>query len=84
MSNTFKRELEALINKWSRENGSNTPDFILAEHLVQCLINFDAGIRERERWYGRTAQAKQDDRVWWTCAEGTHYGQGARGYRYQA
>ena len=35
------------------ENDSNTPDFILAEYLCECLERFNSGIRERERWYGR-------------------------------
>jgi hypothetical protein len=34
----FRDELEELINRHSMENGSNTPDFVLAEYLVKCLI----------------------------------------------
>jgi len=49
----FRRELEALINKHSRENMSHTPDFILAEYLATCLFTFEAAVRERERWHGR-------------------------------
>ncbi len=52
----FRKELEALINKYSRENLSDTPDFILAEFLGGCLITFEAATRERERWYGRYVQ----------------------------
>jgi hypothetical protein len=29
--NSFRAELEELLNRFSRENASNTPDFILAE-----------------------------------------------------
>jgi len=50
---TFKRELERLINKHSMENGSNTPDFILADYLVECLQSFDKILQVRERWYGK-------------------------------
>jgi hypothetical protein len=49
----FRRELEVLINKYSVENGSNTPDFILADYLVSCLQTFDKIIQAREQWYGR-------------------------------
>lgn len=49
----FRAELEALINKHSMENGSNTPDFILADFLRGTLANFDLAIKARERWYGR-------------------------------
>lgn len=50
---TFERELEALLNRYSMENGSNTPDFILAEYLHRCLDNFNATIKRRGEWYGR-------------------------------
>jgi len=53
---TFKKELENLINRYSQENASNTPDFILAYFLVDCLSAFDMAIQQRETWYGRDAR----------------------------
>jgi hypothetical protein len=50
---TFTHELCKLINKHSIEGGSNTPDFILAEYLKQCLESFDMCVRRRDKWYGR-------------------------------
>ena len=50
---TFREELEHAINRTSQENGSNTPDFILAEYLEACLRAFDATVTAREKWYGR-------------------------------
>ena len=47
----FKVDLEMLINKHSMEEGSNTPDFILAQYLSECLKAFDAATRSREQWY---------------------------------
>ena len=47
----FKVELEHLINKHSIENGSNTPDFIIAEYLINCLLNYNDIIRAREEYY---------------------------------
>jgi hypothetical protein len=47
----FAKELEHLINKHSLENGSDTPDFILAQYLCHCLSNFNSTTRARERWY---------------------------------
>lgn len=44
----FRKELEHLINKYSIENGSNTPDFILADYLVECLQVFENAIKRRE------------------------------------
>lgn len=44
----FRDELETLINKWSKENGSDTPDFILADYLQSCLNAFDEAVRARD------------------------------------
>jgi hypothetical protein len=49
----FEKELESLINRHSLENGSNTPDFILAEYLRDCLDAFDIAVTKRSDWYGR-------------------------------
>jgi hypothetical protein len=51
--NAFRDELEALINRHSMENGSDTPDFILADYLVDCLRAWTRGVAAREAWYGR-------------------------------
>jgi len=56
--NAFRKEIETVINKHSRENVSDTPDFLLAEYLTDCLAAFDKAIRERERWYGRYVLGK--------------------------
>jgi hypothetical protein len=47
----FEKELEALINRHSMENGSDTPDFILAQYLTACLRAFDSATQARTRWY---------------------------------
>lgn len=52
-SKTFRTELAQLINAHSLEGGSNTPDFVLAEYLAECLHVFDKTIAAREKWYGR-------------------------------
>lgn len=50
---SLQSEIEAAINRRSAENGSNTPDFILARYLIRCLAAWNEGVTERERWYGR-------------------------------
>lgn len=50
---TFKEELAELINKHSKENKSNTPDFILAQYLNNCLMCFEIAVDKREVWHGR-------------------------------
>lgn len=52
----FRRDLEALINFNSMENGSRTPDFILADYLMACLAAFDAALQAREKWWARPFQ----------------------------
>lgn len=49
----FERQLSILINKNSRENESNTPDFLLGEYLQDCLVVFEKTVNGREKWYGR-------------------------------
>lgn len=52
-SNTFEKELENILNKYSKENDSDTPDFLLAEYLINCLKVYNITINKREKWYGR-------------------------------
>lgn len=49
----FQDEIESLINRYSQENGSNTPDFILASYLNDCLKAWNSAVNARETWYGR-------------------------------
>jgi hypothetical protein len=49
----MRAELEEIINRHSAENGSDTPDFILAEYLTGCLMAYDRALKAREEWYGR-------------------------------
>lgn len=46
----FKTELTTLINRYSKENGSNTPDFILTEYMVDCLNAYDKAMARRMEW----------------------------------
>lgn len=48
----LEKELESLINSESRENDSNTPDFILAEFMMSCLDAFELANNKREVWFG--------------------------------
>lgn len=48
----FRQEIQMAINKYSKENGSNTPDFILARYLTDCLTAFDKATASRSSFYG--------------------------------
>ena len=53
MESLFEKELTELINRYSKENDSDTPDFILARYMNAALENFNAAVNDREQWYGR-------------------------------
>ena len=48
----FFQELSGLLNRFSQENASNTPDWILAHYLTDCLKAFASATERRESWYG--------------------------------
>lgn len=46
---SFNKELTELINKYSLEGGSNTPDFVLAQYLCECLGAFNRATVARNK-----------------------------------
>ena len=51
-SDILETKLKGLINEESRENDSNTPDFLLAEFMMKCLDAFELTSNRREVWFG--------------------------------
>lgn len=49
---TLQEEVMIVINQHSAERESNTPDFILAQFLINCLSAFDNAVKARDKWYG--------------------------------
>ncbi len=47
----FQKELEGLINKHCKENDSDTPAFLLAEYINNCLNNYADIIKKRDKWF---------------------------------
>ena len=45
------RLLEKFINSNSWEQFSNTPDFILAEYLVDCLEAYEKAVTSNRQWH---------------------------------
>jgi hypothetical protein len=58
--NSFEQDLSKLINNHNLEQYSDTPDFVLARYLVNCLTAFNAALQKREPWYGRKITPKDD------------------------
>jgi len=45
----FEESLRETINRYSMENGSDTPDYILAQYLSRCLDNYNKAVTSREQ-----------------------------------
>lgn len=45
-------EIRSVLNRHSAENVSNTPDYVLASFLMDCLTAFEAAVVTRDGWYG--------------------------------
>jgi hypothetical protein len=60
---TLRVSITQALNSASAENGSNTPDFILAEYLTACLAAFDAGVIAREKFYGYAMHPAMGDSI---------------------
>ena len=59
----LRREICEVINRHSAENDSNTPDFVLAQYLVDCFDAFNRGVNARTRFYTGAApegRARED------------------------
>jgi hypothetical protein len=54
------RAVEALLNSYACERGSDTPDFVLAEYLLASLAAFNRAVVARETWYGRAAGSRAE------------------------
>ena len=58
----FRKELTELINRNSIENGSDTPDFILSDYLMNALAAYESAVNKRSKWYGHTTLTKGGSR----------------------
>ena len=47
----FEIEIASVINRFSRENMSDTPDFILATYLNNCLNAYEKATQQKKNWF---------------------------------
>lgn len=52
----FRPELISLINRHSKDGASETPDFILADYMADCLDAYDKAVTRRSEWYNPKAK----------------------------
>lgn len=57
----LKIRLTSLLNEYSEENASNTPDFILAEYMIGYLDAYNKASRAREAWYGKSLSINKEN-----------------------
>jgi hypothetical protein len=50
---TLEQEIATALNRHCAENGSDTPDFILAQFLLGCLAAYNVAVEHRDKWLGR-------------------------------
>jgi uncharacterized protein YlzI (FlbEa/FlbD family) len=60
MNITLAKEIEHLLNAYSIENMSDTPDFVLAGYLMDCLESWNKSVKARELWYGREIKIRNE------------------------
>jgi hypothetical protein len=46
----FRNELQYVLNTYSKENESNTPDFLLADFVIDCLKAFNKAVNSRKKY----------------------------------
>lgn len=61
-SSEIERELAAVLNRHSIDSACDTPDFILAAYLMDCLRVFNTNTRSRDRWWGWEPTVGQEAR----------------------
>jgi hypothetical protein len=54
----FEKELTSLLNRYSKENASGTPDFILAGYFIACLKAYEVAVIRRDDWRGFVTEFK--------------------------
>jgi hypothetical protein len=47
----FRSELTTLINRFNIDSVMETPDYMLADHLVLTMMNLEATIKARTHWF---------------------------------
>jgi hypothetical protein len=58
---SFLKELEQLLNRHSIDNDCNTPDFVLAEYLIDCLNAYRRAKHTSHKLYPSFAGASEEE-----------------------
>ena len=58
----FVRDIAAVCNRYSIENNSNTPDFMLAAFMTGCLNVYENTVNDRKNWFKPAAYYVGDEK----------------------
>ena len=53
---TLMEDIKGVLNRYSRENDSNTPDSILAIFIVDCLWAFEQAVNRRDKQHNHPGE----------------------------
>lgn len=56
MKSDLQETLAFILDLFSEENKSNTPDFILAQYLIDCLKAYNKATNCRDKWYNEKSE----------------------------
>ena len=56
----FKADLTTLINSHGLESRSDTPDWVLAEYLIQALLNFEQRTNQVREFFERDPEPAEE------------------------
>lgn len=45
-------DLRLILNRYKRDNDSDTPDWILAEYMLKSLRSAEELVKQRDKWNG--------------------------------
>ena len=57
---SFERDLAQLINRYSKENASDTPDYILAKYVGRCMDAYAEAVKTRDQWFSFNPWGKKE------------------------
>lgn len=47
----LREDLDQILSEYHQDNNSQTPGFILARYVTDCLKAFDRATRKRTKWF---------------------------------
>ena len=63
----FKKELSSLLNRYSWDTACETPDYILADYVERCLLNYCSTMAMNIAWHSNWKRSlekiREEDKI---------------------